>query len=352
MNQIPKSLIEAIESLRDAQAHYNRIKEQYKEEPILKEFYLYSAEVLIGYLQDHIKYLNEVELGIINYDTKVNEIPEVWIRLEGEGFKGKAPIGVLGNFLQKLNLANKVALKMIGKINDIEEEVKEALNKFSTFDLVTTASGSMKLGLKRTEYATDFQEEQLDLFYDEGFYDSVPINIDDFKHLPLDALKLMNKTIVATDKPEVLQELKDTYDEIELQKLFHHTKEILPSTRSEFYSLSLIFEDKEEDEISIATKETRRKMLEIEKSLLKEAQIIESKGLVRAIDLDKNELILRPFKFENHNLDEISCQITEGLIKEDKLESVVSINSIISFRGIIYFNSEEIPTKIKIEELW
>lgn len=349
MSSIPKSLEEAILSLRDAQIHYQRIKTEYQEEPFLMEFYLNSAEELIMYLKEHIRYLNETELGIESSEVS-KDSPEVWIRLEGEGYDGKAPIGAVGHFLQKMNSANKVAVKMISKIAQLNEEVQESLNKFATFDLIATAEGSMKLGLKRTDFAMNLEQEQLDIFYETDFYeDSDKQNLEDFKCVPLDAIKLVNKTIEAVENPNVLEELKENYGEIHLQKLLHYTKEILPSSRSSYDTVSIEFSGKESLPVIKATKEIRRKMSEIEKALLKESQYIESIGLVRAVDIDKYQVILRPFKYNDTTVDELICEISPLLISTERLEEL--INQIIEFKGILLFNKDEVPIRLKIEEI-
>lgn len=349
MSNIPEPLVEAILSLQEAQAHYERIKTEYKEEPLLRDFYLNSAEELIMYLKEHIKYLNESELGIENFEP-LKDTPEVWIRLEGAGYDGKAPIGVLGNFLQKLSSANRVAVNMISKISQLEEEIQDSLNKFATFDLVATAEGSMKLGLKRTEFALNLEQDQLDLFYGDNFYeDDEKQSLEDFKYVPINAIKLVNKTIESVENPSVLEELKQIYGEIHLQKLLHYTKEILPSNRSSYETISIEFNNAVEAPVIRATKEIRRKMNELEKALLKESQYIESKGLVRAVDIDKNQLILRPFKYNGVRVDEIICEVNPTIIRDERFKEL--IDQIIEFKGIIYFNQEEIPTKLKIEEL-
>lgn len=349
LSNIPKPLVEAILSLQEAQAQYERIKMEYKEEPLLRDFYLNSAEELITYLKEHIKYLNESVLGIENVES-IKDTPEVWIRLEGAGYDGKAPIGVVGNFLQKLSNANRVAVNMISKISQMGEDVQDSLNKFATFDLVATAEGSMKLGLKRTEFALNLEQEQLDLFYGDDFYDdSEKQNLEDFKYVPINAIELINKTIESVENPSVLENLKQTYGEIHLQKLLHYTKEILPSNRSSYDSISIEFNKPVDKPVIKATKDIRKKMHDLEKALLKESQYVESKGLVRAVDIDKNQLILRPFKYNGVRIDEIICEVNPTIVRDERFKEL--IDQIIEFKGILYFNQEEIPTKLKIEEL-
>lgn len=338
---------ETLEDLQEARENITRIQTEYRDEPDILNFYLPSAKYMAEQLENHLKYLVEQETGK-TIDTKV-EIADIWVRLEGKLFKdGKGPIGIIGSYLQKLNIANKHAVSLISDTKDKFHEVKGLLGELASFDLVATEKGSLKLGLKRTSLIEVLEgyQEQADIFQQNH---DIINNHHELENIAKEGIKLLAKTVASVNNEEIFNELKNEYNENEIKKLIHYAKELVPSSRSPFDNIS--FEgDLGLPEKSIQmNKITRKNLIDKEKSLRQDNQYVNGTGWVRAVDLDERTLVIRPFHFKKGNIDEINCKFKNTDVTSNYILSL--LNKFVSLSGFLYFKSSDIPSKIDIDEL-
>lgn len=338
---------ETLDDLQEAKENVVRIQNEYKGEPDLLNFYLPSAEYMAEQIENHLRYLVEQQS---ERNTEIqSEIADVWVRLDGKLFKdGKGPIGIIGSYLQKLNTANKHAVSLISETKEKFNEVKGLLGELASFDLVATEKGSLKLGLKSTNIleVLDGYQEQTDLFH----HDQTQLrDLHDLEDIAKSGFKLLAKTIASVYNEEILNDLKKEYNENDLKKLIHYAKELVPSSRSPFDTIS--FEgDIGLSESSIQlNKITRKNLIDIEKKLRQDTQYISGTGWIRAVDLDEKTLVIRPFHFKKGNIDEINCKFKNSNITSNSLLSL--LNKFVSLSGFLYFRNGDIPNKIDIDEL-
>lgn len=344
-------IFETINDLKRAKKNQERILNDYKDNPQLIEFYLPSAEHLVNELNMHLKYLIESETNIeFGENTKYTE-PEVWIRLEGKSFEGKGPIGVVGAYLQKLNAANKQAVNLIGHIHERFENAKGVLGNISSLDLVSTAHGSFKLGLKRTDVIPQLDFEQLNLFYNDDIGGDIQKDKDikTLKELSIEGLKLIAETVESSQNDELFNKLKDRFGEKDLKKLIHYTKELIPSSRSTIDKISFESNYINSFKTVEATKETRKYLIEKEKTLTQKSTFIEGEGWIRAVDMDNLTGTIRPLHYKDITLEEITCKFSSGNFSPNDIASF--IDKFFSVNGFLVYNQHQEPIRLDVEEV-
>lgn len=345
-------LIRTMDDYKNAQNNVERIKRDYSESPELISFYLPSAESMVKELEGHLKYLLEIETKLIFEGESLINTPEIWVRIEGKSFKGRGPIGVVGSYLQKLNSANKHAVSIIGNITDKFENFKELTNSLSSFDLVATANGSLKLGLSRSEINLDALREQLVLFEDREVSDEdKTTNRAELTELSLQGVKLIAETVASVNDEDLFNSLKEKYGEKELQKLIHYTKELVPSNRSSFDSVSFEASNLSTPFETIkATRDTRKGLVEKEKLLTRESVYIEGEGWIRALDMDALTGTIRPLHYDgNITLDEVDFIILDKNFNSKT--SAILLDKFVTLKGFLYFNQSSKPIRFNVEEI-
>lgn len=350
-NHYDTEIFDTINDLKRAKKNHERILSDYEDTPQLIEFYLPSAEHLVNELNMHLKYLIESETNM-QLDTSTNYVePDIWIRLEGETFEGKGQIGVVGAYLQKLNIANKQAVNLIGRIHERFEKVKGVLSNISSLDLVSTAQGSFKLGLKRTDINPQFGFEQLDLFYsDDVAGDAQKLeDLKDLEELSIEGIKLIAETIESSQNDELFGKLKERYGENDFKKLIHYTKELVPTSRSAFDKV--FFEGNYIDSFQNveATRDTRKFLIEKEKTLTRESTFIEGEGWFRAVDMDNFTATIRPLHYKDTTLGEISCKFSKERFTSNDIASF--IDKFFSVNGFLVYNQHQEPIRLDVEEV-
>ena len=348
-------IINTINDVKKANKNIERIKEDYKNEPELLDFYLPSAKCLINELENHLFYLISEELET-DFKRGLNNTADLWIRLEGKQFiMGEGPIGVIGSYLQKLNNANGHAVKLI---KDSKESLKLIADNFleiSSFNLIATDKGSLKLGLKipgLDEFLTETKEQQLRLFDDAE--DSDLLNkledITRLNNLSIDGFKLLIKTLASVDDESLFADLQERYNEKDVMKLLHYAKELVPSSRSPFDFIWF-----EGNNLGISSsvlktdKSTRKLLVEREKKLKQDTEYITGKGWVRAVDLDGLTCIIRPFHYKNNNLEQIECRFSKDNISSNELRML--LDEYVSLNGFLVFSQNYVPVRIEVEEI-
>ncbi|WP_391119412.1 hypothetical protein [Psychrobacillus sp. L3] len=351
MSRDYNNIVQTIDDLKNAQNNLARITKDYSTQPKLLDFYLPSAEHMVSEVESHLKYLLGKETNL-SFDTSSESVePEIWIRLEGKNFNGRGPIATIGSYLQKLNSANKQAVNLLGNIHERFEKARDLLSNLASFDLVSTANGSLKLGLMRSELGNELNYEQLNLFYEEEpseLEKSEDIKV--LRELSLEGMKLIAETVAAVDNDVLFDSLKKQYGEKELKKLIHYTKELVPSARSAFDSVSF-----EANNIDVpfntikATKSTRKALVEKEKTLMKESIYISGEGWIRAIDIDGLTGKIRPLHYKDVTLPEIDCIFSDE--KYDSSNIAIILDKFVTVKGFLIFNQHQIPVKFDIEEI-
>lgn len=348
-------VIGTINDIKKAKNNLERIKNEYKDEPELLDLYLPSAKFLINELENHLFYLIGEELET-DFKRALNNTVDLWIRLEGKQFiMGKGPIGVIGSYLQKLNNANRHAVNLI---KDSKESLKLVADEFldiSSFDLIATDKGSLKLGLKSPsldEFLLETKEQQLKLFDDENSVSLKKLeDINRLNNLSIDGFKLLIKTLASVDNESLFTDLKEKYKEKDVMKLLHYAKELVPSSRSPFDFIT--FEGKNlgiSSSVLKTDKSTRKLLVEYEKELKQDTEYITGKGWVRAVDLDGLTCIIRPFHFKNTNIEQIECRFSKDNISSNELRML--LDEFVNLNGFLVFNQSYVPVRIEIEEIF
>ncbi|QUG41326.1 hypothetical protein KD050_18935 [Psychrobacillus sp. INOP01] len=344
------NIIQTINDLKNAQNNLKRILSEYEDRPKLLNFYAPSAEIMVSELKKHLKYLLSLETEL-SFDSGENLEPEIWIHLEGKNYNGRGPIGSIGAYLQKLNNANKQAVNLLGNISERFEQARELLSNLASFDLVSTAQGSLKLGLVRSEVSEHLTYEQLDLFYDEEPLESVKSSdIKLLKELSLEGIKLIAHTVAAVEDETLFESLKKQFGEKELKKLIHYTKELVPSMRSSFDTVSFESNSSTVPFSTIkATKSTRKALIEKEKTLMKDSKYISGEGWIRAVDIDGMIGTIRPLHYDDITLHQIDCIFSDEKYNSHNIANL--LDKFVIVKGFLISNQHETPIKFDIEEI-
>ncbi|AOZ91614.1 hypothetical protein [Paenibacillus crassostreae] len=344
---VKNSLSEIMESLKKARENLNRIKASYQDNNDLLNFYEPSAKYLVGSLEKQLSEILQDEVACKLYpdDKEV----DLWIRIDGEQFhNGKGPIGSVGNFLNKLASANRQAINVISKVRKID--FKSQFNGFSdSFDLTATATGSLKLGLKKPEMKLKAEEGQLDIFTFaedpwEKFKESAAQN-----EIITESMNLLLSAIASAENEEIFNELTEKYEEKDLLKIIHYAKQVVPSAQSNIETVSFEIQNLNVSQRYInTTKETRKLLSKQAKRLVPDKEYITGSGTVRGMDLDDRSLIIRPLVYEETTHDEIKCYFTN--VKEDQ-DLEMFLNKRVDLTGFIIYSSNNKLLRLEIEEI-
>lgn len=349
-----ENIADTIKDIQKAKENLVRIKRDYEYEPDIMNFYLPSAKQMISELENHLNYLISQELDK-EFQVSTNYSADLWIRLEGKQIGvGKGPIGVVGAYLQRLNTANRHAIKLIKGTEDILEKITDKFSDLFSFDLVATGKGSLKLGLRTPslhELLSHTEEQQLSLFNEEN-EDSIDklMEIDRLNQLSMDGFKLLLKTLNSVVDESSFADLQEKYAEKDLLKLLHYAKDLVPSSWSSFDSVSFEGENLGIPSSVLKTdKNTRKRLIERENKLKQDTEYITGKGWLRALDLDELTGVIRPFHFKNKNIEKIDFRVSEEEYSSDQLASL--LDKFVNITGFLVYNKNFDPHRIDIEEI-
>ncbi|MDU0332644.1 hypothetical protein RW092_20960 [Paenibacillus sp. 3LSP] len=340
------TLSETIEKLKEAQRHLERIRSTYKDNSELLNFYEPSAKYLVDSLKERLNELlaEEVDLKLSQPDKDV----DLWIRINGEDFKsGKGPIGLVGNFLSKLSNASRQSLTLIAKARNID--LKSFTNEFPlSFDLATTATGSLKLGLKSPDIKVDSDDEQLDIFsYNKDPWEKLR-ELAIQNEMAVESMQLILSALASAEDEEIFNELVKKYDERDILKIIHYAMQVTPSSHSNIEQISfegnnIIFQQR-----TVTTTKHTRKQLSKQAKKLVNKEFVRGKGKVRGIDLDDKSLIIRPFVYEGVKHDEVRCYLLNN-DGEQSLERFLKKRVKVS--GYVVYSSNNKLLRLEAEEI-
>ncbi|ETT31670.1 hypothetical protein C161_26935 [Paenibacillus sp. FSL R5-192] len=338
---------EQVKKLNLAKDNLERIQKEYADQPELLSFYEPSASFMVKSLK---KQLSESLVHETGHGLVLDDDIDLWVRIEGEEFHGgKGPIGVIGSFLNKLNNANKFAASVVSRMKNFTEEMLEI---DGTFDLAATASGSLKLGLKRHELSI-VNDEQIKFNFSEE-HDSEPDNWEILKRgakreeVFNDSINLVLAAIASAEDEDTFEKLSESYDRKDILKVIHFAKDLLPSSQSNIEAISFEIEHLQFPKKIIRTnKETRKLLSSRAKKLIPDKEFIKGKGMIRALDLDEKTITIRPLKYEDNIHEEVKCIFTKGI---DLNDLQLLIDKPINLEGFLVFSSNNHLLRLEIEE--
>lgn len=327
---------QSINQLQAAEENLNRIRETYKEEPFLLEIYENTALHLVDNLKTEFKTYMDREIIFVD-----QEEPDIWFRLKGSAFEnGRAPLGVVGNFLQKLQTSNQHALAILGKIKYNGLRMSKEVRNLVEMDFVAATPGSLRLGLKRPSvkrYLQNIGNEQL---IDIEDFEELIKNAKEKSNLPLEGIDLLVKAISAAEDDEKFEKLKVELNDMEsLLKLLFYAREITPASNSQIDAIEITgINISKGKSIVPVTKNTRMRLKERANALIKNETYIQATGVVRELDLES-------YKFRIHNVslcekyyDQIECRVSKEEYSEEDLQNILSRN--IKVSGIMIFSEK------------
>jgi len=351
------NITECFEHLKLAQESLNNIRMAYKDSPDMLMIYEPSAKSLVN---EYKKTISEYVNSEVLQDDLSNQV-DLWIRLQGKEFKdGRAPLGVVGTFLQKLVTANQHAITLLEQTKYQGGRFSKKIKELAEFDLIITAPGSLKLGLKKPdpikflEYEQDCQIDG-QLMQLESAVECLRIaQIESEKSI--EGIDLLARAMVAADDKIEFEKLKNDVNGLEnMLKLLYYAREITPTQGSSIEQISIYGNKKINNankKINI-TKETRLKLKELSANLIENESYIDASGTVRELDLDKLTFRIHNVKINNQKYNQIDCKINKDDFTEVQLENI--INRQIKLTGILVLTTKgEIKTlkvdKIKFDE--
>lgn len=278
MNEL---LENAIYEVSESKKYLQSIQAQFADDPELLSIYEPSAKEMVNMCEGNL-------LNLLNKQAEVDftmgqnrEDIDVWIRIEGDSFHdGHGPIGAVGNFLQKFSKTTQKITSLIG--GDIPA--------FPSFDLVQTAAGSLKLGLKRTaiESGNCLFPDEWERLKESAIQQNVAMK-------GIETLMEIMDMANRSDNPNELSSISS--DEIDLYKFIYYTKDLTPSSRSPIEKISFEIRNSmpsggSKKNITV-DKQTRKNLMSVTKELGKNIEHIQITGVIRAIDIDNRSFVLR-----------------------------------------------------------
>lgn len=350
MDQLTSNeILETLESLKEAKENLKRIDEQYYNEPEIHQIYSYSAKELIGNLESHLEYLlNNQTNSKFTLTSSVDDV-DVWVHIEGDKYnEGRGPINSIGTYLKKLNTAAKHTISILKEQTTSLEE-----SKFDTyFELVETAKGSLKLGLKG-KVDRLLNEDEGTLF--ENDPDRKVFHLDEYskvRKLISDSMALILKTLSSADDEKVSKEIFDEYGENNAIKLYHFAKELAPSSRSNINQVTfegrLLPKNKPYIKIDSVT---RRNLTSKSKQMIQNKEFIQGTALVEEYKNNVNvayySLIAKPLKYNKESINvELRLDKDKHIISENEV-----LNQLLEIEGFLHFDNKSDPTYVAVDEV-
>lgn len=344
---------ERLDLLRQAIEDLNRIRREFSAEPDLLSFYEPSARYLVKSL------LKEVADDFRQVFTAMAEVDtDVWVHLEGEGLsQGRAPIGLVGRFLQKLAVANQHAVSLIEEVQHTTGRFRRRIVELAQFELVAVAPGSVRLGLRGLD-PSYFLDEEAVLQQPIEFPDGDATR-GDKAHLAAaiaaagrasEGIRLLTRAIIASEDSDELERLEsDLGGRRNLLKLFHYAQSLTPSPRSEIRRIAIFGSAIHVPETRpvTATAVTRTRISETVSQLQKQQRFVEGIGFVRGIDLDRRIIWVRPFsRSDNEFHEEMECRF-DSRTSESEIASL--FEKAVSISGLLYLSTTNTPRYLEVD---
>ncbi|MCZ8520166.1 MULTISPECIES: hypothetical protein [Paenibacillus] len=343
-------IYETIAQLKKARKSLENLRSKFQDQPNVLGFYEPSAVFVVDRLENQLSNLLSQETGVnFKPSSETDNSADLWIRIEGEDFEGgKGPIGQVGNFLTKLNNANRNVISLI----EHKKGIKKKNSDIPSFNLVATAAGSLKLGLKKPDINIEIEEQsnQMELFSPEEQdpWDKFKNAIEDSR-AATQSMKVLVKAIASVHNENALTELMADFEDKEVIKIIHYAKELAPSNRSSIDFVSIEGNDIGVSEKIIRTDKTTRKILtEHAKKLLPSTEYIEGTAVIGVADVHNKMLIARPLKYNNIVHDEIRCLFLKPVTPEEIKEF---LNEMVTISGYIIYDKSGRLLRLEIDEI-
>lgn len=334
-------LSQRINALNIARNEVRRIRETYKEQPNLLSFYEPSAL----YMVDTI--VSDIQSVLYNIMHECSISIDVWVKLVGRGFTpGRAPIGVVGQYLQRLSVVNQHAVGLLENITHVTGRIHKKVHDLAEFDLVAMAPGSFQLGLQRpAHYINEFSQQAL--LNREG--EAKALQVLNESKRSLEGLQLIVSAIKGLTDDTALDEVEaQVHGRNNTLKLLHYVKELTPSAKSIVDTISFFGRDLFLDHPIEADKNSRKLLQDKIKALRQNQEFVEGKALIRAVDLDKRNIRARPFYAEGRTHDDLECKFPQNVTEQD-MERY--LNQFVQVSGFLTFTSTGEIRHLEIDEV-
>lgn len=330
-----EELAEAIADLKGTRDHLQSVRCEFQNEPDLLRFYEPSALEMVRLNEAIVANIMNEETGSEFHSLSEKESTDFWIRLEGDQFKeGKGPIGIVGSFLQKLSTSTQHVVEMLN--NNFNGQIQVG----SLFDLVQTAPGSLKLGLRRS---IPIESSAL-LFPDDPWKRLKECSIE--REKALQGINSLIEIISSINNNKSSENLtSDVGGEIQAYKLLHYAKEITPSSRSPISRVSFestIFEN------VVADKNTRKAIIRFSKEIKQGIEYVNGNGIIRAVDIDNRTFIIRELIGKSFERNELECHFP-SIISTQAIQKYLDQG--VNITGFLHKTVSGRAQKIDIEKL-
>ncbi|MCP1355527.1 hypothetical protein [Aneurinibacillus migulanus] len=357
-----KEFMEALNDLKEANEYLQSLREEFKNQPDLLNFYEPSAKEIVKQFHARLSLLLSTDLDMnllynrneANHDNSV----DIWVHLEGAEFhQGKGPIGIVGTYLQRLNNASKHAINLVAQTKQGYAVIKSKLASLACFDLAATAQGSLKLGLKLHDVDEKFHEhedfQQLYFSWEETpsqKHQEESRDEIDFNELALEGFDLLAKTVASAQDNKLFNELRKKYSDKSMLKLLHYAKELVPSSRSTIEYISF-----ESNKLSFPTnhikldKQVRKLLTHRARSFRNNTTFVEGNGWLRAIDTDHHTVVIRPFNYSTGELTQIECRFPYDEFQSEQVASF--LDKFVNISGFLIFNQNNSPVRLEVDSI-
>lgn len=337
-----ENLKELINDLILAKEHLEKLREDFKDDPELLSFYEPSAIYLINQLKERIY----KEISLITGEPKIQ--PDLLVKIEGKAFKkGRAPVGILSNFLKCLNTANKHAISILENIDYKGGRFINKIRELAELRLVSIEPGSLCLGFEPPdpEWLLDRPPEQMSINPEKEI-----IELTKASKKSLEGISLLLLALNAAKDNDSLTILQDKVKEQKnILKLLYFARQLTPSSVSNINSISFYAKKLLKTDIPVvADTKTRERLQEISKEIVQREEYVEATGIIRAIDLDKPEVKIRPILIKDEMLEEI-----DGKLKIDLSESEKEyyFNRKVYLAGFLKYTEKGEIQRLEIDEI-
>lgn len=342
-------LNETLKQLKDVQESIDDFNKNYDND-ILRKIYMPSQEYLVSKLKQRIGFLLTEYIGGTDPD------PDLWIRLQGPNFKeGRAPLSIVSSFIKKLILANQHAVTLLEEVKYDGKRINKKIKHLAELDLVATAPGSLKLGIKRPsiKYFVEVENPAQERIEAGAEIDKKLQDAEQDSERSIEGLKLLARAVMAAEYPEELNKLSaEIKDKKNVLKLLYYAREITPAQSSEIESVSFsgnFIKEYHTQEI-VATKATRISLREISNKIIEHEKYVDGYGTIREIDLDKMSFRVGNLRFEDGEYDNIDCSLDREEFKEQDLVQLADKE--IRLTGILIFSDTGDIKEFEVDKIY
>lgn len=289
------------------------LRNRLADDPELLPVFEPSAKYLISSVRREILHLLD---AAYSDDSDI----DVWIRLEGDSLAdGRAPLSVLGVYLNSVAVANKHAVSIAKKMDHHGRRFAREVTDVAEFSLVRTAPGSVKVGLMRpdpSKFIATLPDQGQQSPFPSMFLESL-VRANEESAIAIDGFRLLARTVEVAQGNQELDRLCADVGQYNTLRLLHQAQSLAPTRKGSINTVSIYGKglERTEEQRILMTRETQEELKRCATVLLDDRKMAQARGRIRAVDIDRRKFIARPLCLEDTDefYTELECRLPDDM---------------------------------------